>query len=791
MEIVAGLLILLLVSFLVLGLVAFIMCLVAFSRLRNLEQKVRWLQEAPIRREKGAAEMKAEAPVLPQKPVVSELIPPPPPPAEAVSKVREEVPLSAREIKPRVEGVTEEEKSSILTNGWAGVAKTLKTAETMGLEQRIGTKWVLVAGVIAMLVGIGFFLKFAYDRNWIGPLGRVVIAAIVGLSALGVGEWTRRRDYGIAARGLTALGFAILYVTIFGAYNFYHLLGAGPAFLLSILITTAAMLYAVSLNEILAAFLALLGGYLSPVLLSTGENRPLGLFSYVTLLSAGGMLCAIFRKWRAVNILAFLGTYGLYTGWFEKFYRPMMKDTGFIPRADLDIVLGWLGVFFVLFLVLPVLYELVRRVKAKREDVCLILSNAALVFYYLCTVLYGHYREALAFAALGMCAAHLVLMAVIGRRCRQDVPLRLSLLAISIFFVTVAIPLYLKLYAVAWAWAAEGILLTIIGLKYRSLWTRAGGMAAFTLSCIWLIYYLPLHQAAFVLVVNRPFLSWWVTAAAVGIVQGMYRRDRTLGEESRMLAEILYAGMLLLFFAGLAMEWFCHVRYNLATTERSYPGHFEKGLVVLVTVFMLLFLVRPLRPAGWVNKLIALLIGLIGSVYLLICFTGFHFQKFAIFANGSFGIGLYFVLGLLAGGWVLKKQAAGAGDRVLALSLGLCSIVVLWLLLTEEIYYYWHYQGAGSGEESRYAFLGQMYLSVMWAIYSLVLMMLGFWRKVPILRYIALGLLAVVLFKVFVFDMSTLKSVYRIAGFVVLGMILLGISYLYQFGKKKGFFSRL
>ncbi len=782
-------LILLLVGCLVSGLVAFIMCLVAFSRLRDLEQKIRWLQEAPVRREKGVAEMKAEVPVLPQKPVVSEVVPPPPPPVEAIGKVREEVPLSAREIKPRVEGVTEEEKSTILSNGWAGVARA---AETMGLEQRIGTKWVLVAGVITTLVGAGFFLKYAYDNNLIGPLGRVMIAAAAGLAALGVGEWTRRRDYGIAAKGLTALGFAILYATIFGAYNFYHLIAAGPAFLLSILITAAAMLYAVSLNEILAAFLALLGGYLSPVLLSTGENRPMGLFSYVTLLSAGGMLCAIFRKWRAVNVLAFLGTFGLYTGWFEKFYRPIMEKTGILPTTELDVVLGWLGVFFVLFLVLPVFYELVRRVKAKEEDICLILSNAAVVFYYLCTVLYGHYREALAFAAVGMCAAYLFLMGLVGRRCRQDVPLRLSLLAISMFFVTVAIPLYLKLYAVAWAWAAEGILLTIIGLQFRSLWTRAGGLAAFTLSCIWLIYYLPLHRAAFELVVNRPFLSWCVTAAAVGIGHIIYRRNRTLGEEGRMLSEILYAWMLLLFLAGFVMEWYCQVRYNLATTERSYPGHFEKGLVVLLTVFMLLFLVRPLRPAGWVNKIIALFLGIIGSVYLLVSFTGFHHQKFAIFVNGSFGIGLYFVLGLLAGGWVLKKQAAeAAADRALALGFGLGGTLVLWLLLTEEIYYYWHYLGAGTGEEARYAFLGQMCISVMWAIYSSILMGLGFWRKVPILRYIALGLLAVVLFKVFVFDMSTLKSVYRIAGFVVLGISLVGISYLYQFGKKKGFFSKL
>ncbi|MHC4531216.1 MAG: DUF2339 domain-containing protein [Planctomycetota bacterium] len=337
------------------------------------------------------------------------------------------------------------------------------------LEQRIGTRWVLIAGIIAVVFSVGFFLKYAYDNNLIGPLGRVMIAAVSGLIALAVGEVTRRRGYGIVAKGVTALGFAILYAAVFSAYRFYGLIDSVPAFALSILITVAAMLYAVSLNEIIVAILSLLGGFLTPVLVSTGENLPMPLFTYVLILGIGAMLCTYYRKWRAVNLLAFVGTFVLYTGWFEKFYRPEIHKPGPLPEQA-AIALGWLGVFFAVYLVLPVLYELIRKVKAHKEDVLLVIANALVVFYYLWAVLFDKQRAALAFCAVGLCVAHLAMMGIVIRRCKEDVNLRVALLLIGLFFLTIAIPLYLKMYAIAIAWAAEGVVLAVtavFGHRFR------------------------------------------------------------------------------------------------------------------------------------------------------------------------------------------------------------------------------------------------------------------------------------------------------------------------------------
>jgi uncharacterized membrane protein len=363
------------------------------------------------------------------------------------------------------------------------------------LEQQIGTKWILIAGIITVIFGAGFFLKYAYDSGWIGPTGRVIIAACAGLVALAVGEVTRRRGYGIVAKGTTALGFVLLYLAVFAAHRYYELMTSAPTFILALLITIAAMLYAVAVDEILAAFLSLLGGFLTPVVVSTGQNLPMPLFSYVTILSVGAMLCAYYRKWRVVDWLSFVGTFGLYTGWFEKFYRPVIRATTG-PPAQMPVALAWLAVFFAIYLLLPILYQLVKKVKARKEDVFLVLANAAIVFYYLWTILFDKYRPFLAFAAIGLCAAHLLMMAVVVKRCKEDLNLRLALSVIGLFFLTIAVPLYLKMYAVAMAWAVEALILVVIGLRYRSVLTRAAAVVAFILSLGQLANHLPLHIGA-------------------------------------------------------------------------------------------------------------------------------------------------------------------------------------------------------------------------------------------------------------------------------------------------------
>jgi uncharacterized membrane protein len=764
------LLILLAVGCIVCGPVALIISIIALNKTKEMYRQTLGKVEKPIREKEVARPVVSEKRVEVTEKEEER-------PAEAIKAVEIEKPkkIGQELLKAAAERIKEKEKRA-------------PGRKTIALEQRIGTRWVLIAGIIAVIFSVGFFLKYAYDTNLIGPLGRVVIAAVSGLVALAVGEITRRRGYGIVAKAVTALGFAILYAAVFSAYRFYGLIDSVPAFILAILVTTAAMLYAVSMNEIVVALLSLLGGFLTPVLVSTGENRPIALFCYVLILGIGAMLCAYYRKWRAVNVLAFAGTFLLYIGWFEKFYRPAMRASEGAPE-QMAVALAWLGIFFTVYLVLPILYELVKKVKAQKEDVYLVLANAAVTFYYLWTILFAKYRPQLAFCALGLCAAHLVMMGVVIRRFKDDLDLRLALLVIGLFFLTIAVPLYLKMYAIAMAWAVEGVILVVIGLRYRSIWTQAGGVVALLLSFGQLLHELPMHEGAFELVFNPAFGTWCFVAGALLACHIIYRRTSRLPEDQRgPIAQVLYAATTLLLMAAIAMEWYWHCNYNVAKSAAG-DRYFVKGMVIIFTGFPLLLLVRPIRPRGMVCRVLAMILAGTGAIFTMVAFSGFYSSSFVIFANLSFVIVLAFVATLFAAGWLLgKEREVDQYSRMFATAFALAGIFVLWVLLTEETYLYWYCRNRFAERIANWRFLSHMYISVIWAAYGAVLMAAGFWRKIKILRYIALGLFAVLLVKVFILDTRTVKSVYRIAAFLATGVTLVGVSYLYQFVRKKGYF---
>jgi uncharacterized membrane protein len=653
----------------------------------------------------------------------------------------------------------------------------------ISLEQRIGTRWVLVAGVVTVIFAVGFFLKYAYDNQWIGPLGRVLVAGAGGLIALAVGEFTRRRGYEMVAKGVTALGFAILYATVFAAHRWYELIGAAPAYVLAVGITAAAMLYAVVVDEVIVAVLSVLGGYIAPVVLSRGENLPTLLFSYVLILSAGAMLCAYWRKWSMVNVIAFLGTYLLFTGWFEKFYRPAM-DTRW-PPSQLGVALFWLAVFFLVFLILPVLHTLVRRVRSQVQDTVLVLANAVVVFYYLWTMLMKHQRPALALGSMGMGAVYLGLAWLVYVRYRADPNLWNSLLTAGLALVTLAVPVYYRMYAAAVVWAVEGGALTAIGLRYRSMLTQIAGGAVVALAMGRLAFELPMHTTAFRLFFNPVFGAWGLVAAALLVCHLLYRFDAHLDADvRRSVTQALYTAGLLLLLAATTMELWHYADLGFKGAD-GMMSFFIGRMTLVCAAFVLAFSARPLCPRGPLCPAVAAAIGATGALLLVVMYTRLHPGSSRIFVNSGFAQALVLVAALFAAAGLMHRAGQEQREsRELSMPMALAGILLLWLLLTEEVWFYYRFRRT----TTEWQVLAHMYISVMWAVYATTLMVIGFWRRVRPLRYIALGIFLLLLAKIFLVDTRTLETVYRIAGFLATGLALVGVSYLYQYLKKQGFF---
>ena len=186
----------------------------------------------------------------------------------------------------------------------------------------MGVKLFAWVGGLALFLGVAFFVKYSFDNNLVPPEMRVAIGFLTGLGLLVGGLVMSRKNYPALSQTLCATGVVILYAVTFACRSIYHFefFGPLPTFLLMALITTTAFLLAVRLNALVVAILGMLGGFLTPVLLSTGMDNPGGLFGYIALLNAGLIVVALHRRWFFLTALAAAGTAFMQIGWAEKFF---------------------------------------------------------------------------------------------------------------------------------------------------------------------------------------------------------------------------------------------------------------------------------------------------------------------------------------------------------------------------------------------------------------------------------------------------------------------------------------
>ncbi|HEV2454326.1 MAG TPA: DUF2339 domain-containing protein, partial [Verrucomicrobiae bacterium] len=196
------------------------------------------------------------------------------------------------------------------------------SAPKINWEQFMGVKGFAWLGGFALFLGVAFFVKYSFDNNLVPPELRVAIGFLAGLGLLAGGVMMSRKNLSALSQTLCATGVVILYAVTFACRSIYHFefFGALPTFLLMALITTTAFLVAVRLNALVVAILGMLGGFLTPILLSTGQDNPLGLFGYIAILDAGLIVVALNRRWYFLAALAAFGTAIMQIGWTQKFF---------------------------------------------------------------------------------------------------------------------------------------------------------------------------------------------------------------------------------------------------------------------------------------------------------------------------------------------------------------------------------------------------------------------------------------------------------------------------------------
>jgi uncharacterized membrane protein len=332
------------------------------------------------------------------------------------------------------------------------------------LERRIGSQWLNRVGVVAVLVGVSYFLKLAFDSGWIGPGLRVLIGIMIGVGLCWWSERFRRPSSLAFSYSLKAVGIGVLYLSLWASFQLYQLLPSPIAFLAMTLVTAATAGMAIAQNAELLAGLALLGGLLTPILCGTHDNHEVVLFSYLLLLSLGAFVLQRLKPWPRILLGAFVGSVLLGGAWFDRYY----SNDQFAES------LLFFTLLFALFAVAPLYATLEPEHDRSIQQASLLLAifNAAAyfaaVYSQLLTAAESVQSRASA-CALGLAIVYLSLAVALDRRVSErpgvERLLPIAHYGLGISFLTVGTALRLHQHWITLAWLLEGSLLFWVGAR--------------------------------------------------------------------------------------------------------------------------------------------------------------------------------------------------------------------------------------------------------------------------------------------------------------------------------------
>jgi uncharacterized membrane protein len=385
------------------------------------------------------------------------------------------------------------------------IPQSSRPPSSTDLEALIGGRWFNRIGIIALLFAISYFLKLAFDNNWIGPAGRVTIGIILGLLMLPWSDWLLAHDYTYFSEGIAGLGEATLFVSVWAACQYYNLFSRQIGFLALVLVTVIMAYLALRRNSERIAFLSLLGGLLTPALMSSGENQQFVLFSYLLLLGAAALIVSWRRGWQTLLPLAFGATHLYFWQWYDLFYT----RAGFLGST-----LVFATLIFILYAIGPAARVLFRR-PLRTFDVLLVLANAFAYIAILYTLFWPKDRWPLTLLFVALAIAHLSIALLLpDPNADEATTPRFLYTGLAIACLSLAIPIKLEHNAVTIAFAIEGAILVSLGFRFLGALLRPFGYFVLALSAINLIDQLPIART---FLFNERFGMYLILIGALGV----------------------------------------------------------------------------------------------------------------------------------------------------------------------------------------------------------------------------------------------------------------------------------
>lgn len=396
-----------------------------------------------------------------------------------------------------------------------GFTEQIPPASPRTLENRIGSQWFNRVGILAVLIGVAWFLKLAFDNHWIGPLGRIVIGLLAGVALIVWSERFQRRRFAAFSYSLKAVGSGILYLSLWAAFSLYALLPASAAFVAMIVVTAFNGFMSWIRDAELLALYAIVGGLGTPLLVSTGGNHEIALFTYLLILDVAALILVALRPWSRLLFVAFAGTVLFVFGWWTSFYS---QDQA--ARTAFFLVCLFLIFAFAPRLVQPGVNE--HAGLSAWDNLAIVvlpLVNASLGFL----AVYNLFNPSTAswagpWLAVAFAAFYLLLLRLPSHRLMRASPELLSALhlAIAVVFLTIAIPLKTQGRWLTIGWLAEGGVLLWLARRLHQKIVQVLALICLVLGLLALLMVNP--PAATTPFINQRFATYVVAIAIFAFV---------------------------------------------------------------------------------------------------------------------------------------------------------------------------------------------------------------------------------------------------------------------------------
>ena len=750
-----------------------------YEKIKQLSDRVLELSKNSIEKERQAVN-ETKGPVKKEEvpPVAKEILQPSPQPVIRQQEKPVRVPES-KKIEKEVEELAAIEELQKFDN------KKEKTNNDW--EKFIGENLANKIGIAVLVLGIAFFVKYAIDKNWVREGNRVIIGLVCGCILIGLAHKIRNQ-YRAFSSVLAGGGLAVFYFSIAFAFHQYHLISQQSAFFIMVIITALGVVLSIFYDRLELSILATVGGFITPFLVSTGQDNYVALFTYLCILNAGLMVLAWFKRWPVINFIALFFTTITYGGWLLN--KTIFSPDTLLPYKD---ALFFASLFYLQFVAMNVMHKLRLKRSFAALDFLVILSINFLFYAAGMVSLeeWGDGKYQGLFTA-ALCIFNLLLTLIFYRNKNIDRNFIYLLIGLTLSFASLFAPVQLHGNYITLFWAAEMVVLFwlyqrsgINLLKIASVIIT--GVMCFSLFIDWVQIYFSSHTAIPV-IINKGFVTTVTAAVSLFIYFSLMRKEANsfyLNSITNKYVRDIYltTSILVLYLAGVL-----EIAYQFKT-------RFDVPLFIiylqLYSYIVALVLLKILNRAKNIAVLRILFTILCLALYLLNIRNNLNLAE-SIFENETLKpyfiahwLGCLLLLKLVYDLVVVFRKNKEQWISYLASFTWLAAASII-LILSAEAYQVTFWANNDSAENMRYAknLFYKAGLTSLWSVCSFIMMWLGMKFHFRELRIISLTLFTGILIKLFAYDISNIPPGGKIAAFILLGVLLLIVSFMYQRLKK-------